>query len=133
MYLLIQRVYSFFTYTLVVPAVKMAEKVVDALERFLSDVTIVIAPVANQSNFDAVRDDAVRTLFDSRFPLRKVNFKLLMITKNTSKVHSFEISSSWLLNYKTLIVLFKFLVEVKVNFYTVVLVINKTFNYTLLI
>ena len=73
MNLLIQRVYSFFTYTLVVPAVKMAEKVVDALERFLSDVTKVIAPVANQSNFDAVRDDAVRTLFDLRFPLCKVN------------------------------------------------------------
>ena len=51
----------------------MVEIVVDALKTFLRDVTVVITTVANQPDFDSVRDDAVRTLFDLRFPLCKEN------------------------------------------------------------
>ena len=51
----------------------MVEIVVDALKTFLRDVTIVITAVANQPDFDSVRDDAIGSLFDLRFPLCKEN------------------------------------------------------------
>ena len=60
----------------------MVEIVVDALKTFLRDVTVVITTVANQPDFDSVRDDAVRTLFDLRFPLCIENLLVQLIKKN---------------------------------------------------